>query len=59
MYVKSCKIVLKKMTFFFKNFQISPPPRGRPYVTTSQGLEHRRRMPASARGDGRGRCRGH
>ncbi|CAI9594099.1 unnamed protein product, partial [Staurois parvus] len=52
-----CKIVLKKMTFFL-NFQISRQRR-RPYVPTSQGPEHRSRMPASAGGDGRGRCRGH
>ncbi|CAI9605436.1 unnamed protein product, partial [Staurois parvus] len=46
-----------KMTFL-KNFQISRRRR-RPYVPTSQGPEHRSRMPASAGGDGRGRCRGH
>ncbi|CAI9609366.1 unnamed protein product, partial [Staurois parvus] len=51
------KLVLKKMTFFL-NFQISRRRR-RPYVPTSQGPEHRSRMPPSARGDGRGRCRGH
>ncbi|CAI9618400.1 unnamed protein product, partial [Staurois parvus] len=45
------------MTFFL-NFQISRRRR-RPYIPTSQGPEHRRRMPASAGGDGRGRCRGH
>ncbi|CAI9595635.1 unnamed protein product, partial [Staurois parvus] len=39
--------------FFFK-FSISR----RPYVPTSQGLEHRSRIPASAGGDGRGCCRG-
>ncbi|CAI9551020.1 unnamed protein product [Staurois parvus] len=30
----------------------------RPYVPTSQGPEYGSRMPASAGGDGRGRCRG-
>ncbi|CAI9576251.1 unnamed protein product, partial [Staurois parvus] len=49
-------IVLKKMSFFF-NFQICRRFR-RPYVPTSQGPEHRSQMPASAEGDGRGRCRG-
>ncbi|CAI9604966.1 unnamed protein product, partial [Staurois parvus] len=51
------KFVWKKMTFFL-NFQISCRRRC-PYVPTSQGSEHRSRMPASAGGDGRGRCRGH
>ncbi|CAI9560233.1 unnamed protein product, partial [Staurois parvus] len=46
-----------KITFFL-NFQISRRRR-RPCVPTSQGLEHRSRMPPSAGGDGRGRCRGH
>ncbi|CAI9553763.1 unnamed protein product, partial [Staurois parvus] len=47
---------LEKMTFF--KFQISRRCQ-RSYVPTSQGPEHRSRMPASARGDGRGCCRGH
>ncbi|CAI9570080.1 unnamed protein product, partial [Staurois parvus] len=47
----------KKMKFFL-NFQISRR-FWRPYVPTSQGPEHRSRMPASAGRDGRGRCRGH
>ncbi|CAI9555969.1 unnamed protein product, partial [Staurois parvus] len=42
----------------FKKIQISHRFR-RPYVPTSQGPEHRSRMPALAGGDGRGRCRGH
>ncbi|CAI9590061.1 unnamed protein product, partial [Staurois parvus] len=42
----------------FLKFQICRQFR-RPYVPTSQGPEHRRRRPASAGGDGRGRCRGH
>ncbi|CAI9602541.1 unnamed protein product, partial [Staurois parvus] len=46
------------MTFFL-NVQISRRGRRRPYIPTSQGPEHRRRMLASAGGDGRGRCRGH
>ncbi|CAI9581147.1 unnamed protein product, partial [Staurois parvus] len=58
MNVLLCKIVLKKMTFFL-NLQISRRRQQRPYVPTSQGPEHRSRMPASAGGDGRGRCRGH
>ncbi|CAI9584569.1 unnamed protein product, partial [Staurois parvus] len=51
------KFVLKKNEIF-KNFQISRRRRRCPYVPTSQGPEHRSRMPASAGGDGRGRCRG-
>ncbi|CAI9577858.1 unnamed protein product, partial [Staurois parvus] len=47
-----------KKNEIFLNFKISRRFR-RPYVPTSQGPEHRSRMPASARGDCWGRCRGH
>ncbi|CAI9592226.1 unnamed protein product [Staurois parvus] len=40
--------------FYIFKFPAIPSP----YVLTSQGTEHRRQMPASAGGDGRGHCRG-
>ncbi|CAI9584438.1 unnamed protein product, partial [Staurois parvus] len=50
-------LVYYKNDIFLK-FQICRRFR-RPYVPTSQGPEHRSRMPASAGGDGRGCWRGH
>ncbi|CAI9533241.1 unnamed protein product, partial [Staurois parvus] len=49
-------VILVNVTFC--HFQISRQFRP-PYVPTSQGPEHGSQMPASARGDGRGHCRGH
>ncbi|CAI9547371.1 unnamed protein product, partial [Staurois parvus] len=49
-------LVYYKNDIFLK-IQISRRFR-RPYVPSSQGPEHRSQMPASAGGDGRGRCRG-
>ncbi|CAI9590683.1 unnamed protein product, partial [Staurois parvus] len=42
-----------------KIFKILKISRRRPYVPTAQGPKHRSWMPASAGGDGRGRCRGY
>ncbi|CAI9622320.1 unnamed protein product, partial [Staurois parvus] len=55
MYVK---LVETAMFYYFLKFLNFPPPAApvRPDVT---GTGHRSRMPASAGGDGRGRCRGH
>ncbi|CAI9585708.1 unnamed protein product, partial [Staurois parvus] len=50
MYVKCFETAILKKKSFFKIFKFAVP--------TSQGPEHRSRMPALAGGDGRGRCRG-
>ncbi|CAI9586478.1 unnamed protein product [Staurois parvus] len=60
MYVKCFDTVILFIYFSkchcltFLNF----PPVLSPYVLTSQGTEPGRQMPASARGHGRGRCKG-
>ncbi|CAI9587309.1 unnamed protein product, partial [Staurois parvus] len=49
------KMTVSKNVYICRRFR--PPYVS--YVPTLQGPEHGSRMPASARGDGRGSCRGH
>ncbi|CAI9560193.1 unnamed protein product [Staurois parvus] len=49
-------ILVNLVNVTFCHFQISPPVPS-PYVPTSQGMEPRRQMPASAGGHCRGHCR--